>query len=84
MVVSQELYLRVSKGIFNSSVSRYSIGEDITVLTEANEVFKGRLVNIGSESFSLEQENKETTILHDNVKNIVNSDWLGDEDIRDI
>lgn len=84
MVFRQELYLRASGGVFGGNISRYSIGEDITVLTEANEVFRGRLMSIKSESFSVKQENKENIILYDNVRNIVSSDWLCDEDIRDI
>lgn len=72
MVVSQELYLRVSKGIFGGSTERYGIGESVTVLTKQNDILRGEIMNINCKSFSISVDNKETVISFNDISNIAN------------
>lgn len=80
-MISREIYITVRKGFGNKN--HYFLDEHVTVLTKDDVVLKGKILTILSKGFQLEEEQKGViTLLYLDVENIVNSDWLYDEDIR--
>ena len=64
-------------------VDYYEMNEDITVLTKDDFIHKGKIVSIDDDAFTIANEKEENIVmLYSNMKNIANSDWLADEDIR--
>lgn len=83
MIVSRELSLRVIKHMFTTP-SYYYINEDVTILTSDNEVFQGEITSIEKLHLSLNDKEEGLVIIKfENIKNIANTDWLGDSDIRE-
>ena len=80
MVVVRDLSLKVIEGVY-CNVKHFYIDEDITVLNKHNEVFSGVLKDINLDNITIQSDN-DTVIYFNDIEKIVNTDWLGDEDIR--
>lgn len=83
MIISRELSLKVNKGMWGS-IEHYSINEDVTILTNDYEVFQGEITSIEKLHLSLNDKEEGLVIIKfEDIKNIANTDWLGDSDIRE-
>lgn len=82
MLVSRELSLKVSRDMFGRQ-EYYWIDEDVTILTKDNRVIEGKIISINEESVTLTNDNGNSTIWYEDIKNIADTDWLAGEDIRE-
>lgn len=82
MVINRDLSLKVMEGVY-CSVKHFYIGEDITVLSKQNEVFQGVLKDINLDNIVIIFKNNDTIIYFNDIEKIANTNWLGDEDIRE-
>ena len=83
MLISRELSLKVSRDMFGRH-EYYWIDEDITILTKDNKVIEGKIISIDEETVTLTNDNGNPTIWYEDIKNIADTDWLADEDIREL
>lgn len=84
MIARRDLSIKVMRGMFGGH-EHYMLSEYVTVLMKDDSVFIGKISSIDEESFNVTNKDGEIIkIAYDNMANIANSDWLGDEDIREV
>lgn len=83
LLINRELSLKVNRDIWSAN-EYFWIGEDITILTKCNEVLTGLLKDINVDNIIIECHNKDTIIYFKDIKNIADTEWLCDTDIREL
>lgn len=81
MVVSRELSLKVTRSMWGNS-DHYWIDDEVTVHTNEDAVYVGKIVEIEKLYFSIQCDEDDIAINYTDIKNIVHTDWLAGEDIR--
>lgn len=83
MIVKRELSLKVIDNMFTMPTYYYYLNEDVTILTNDNEVFEGKITSIEKLHLSLmDKEEGLVIIKFENIKKVANTDWLCGSDIR--
>lgn len=84
MYIQRDLSLKVSKSLFGTT-SHYYLNQHITILTNDDTVLKGTILSILSDSLEIKEDSiGSVSVLYENIKDIADTDWLCDDDIRDV
>lgn len=80
MHISRELNLKVIKGF---DTTYYFLGEDVTILTKDDTVIQGEIIGIYDWALTVRNDANYYRVNFDSIEKIVNTEWLGDSDIKE-